>query len=78
MADKGVQGVVITNERHRAVFRRFGEHLEAAMSAIRSGYGPEYLASDLRLALDVLGEITGKTTPDDILNQIFSGFCVGK
>jgi len=32
----------------------------------------------LRMALDILGEITGRTTPDDILNRIFSGFCVGK
>jgi len=39
---------------------------------------PEFLAADLREALDALGEITGETTPEDILATIFSSFCVGK
>lgn len=74
----GVQGVVLSGERHRDVFDRFSKQLGAGINAIKSGLGPEYIASDLRMALSVLGEITGETTPDDILNQIFSGFCVGK
>ena len=39
---------------------------------------PEFLAADLREALDALGEITGETTPEDILATIFSSFCIGK
>lgn len=39
---------------------------------------PEFLAIDLRDALDALGEITGETTPDDVLELIFSSFCIGK
>ncbi|MEI8196507.1 MAG: hypothetical protein WCI73_11410, partial [Phycisphaerae bacterium] len=39
---------------------------------------PELLASDLRHALDVLGQITGTISPDDILGRIFSSFCIGK
>ena len=39
---------------------------------------PEFLSLDLRSALDALGEITGETTPDDILERIFSSFCIGK
>ena len=39
---------------------------------------PEFLSLDLRGALDALGEITGETTPDDILERIFSSFCIGK
>jgi tRNA modification GTPase len=39
---------------------------------------PEFLALDLREALDAIGEITGETTPDDILGAIFSSFCIGK
>ena len=74
----GVQGVILSNERHRDVFQRFLLQLEACEAALEGGVGTEYIASDIRLALDVLGEITGETTPDDILNQIFEGFCVGK
>ena len=39
---------------------------------------PEFLALELQEALDALGEITGETTPDDILGQIFDSFCIGK
>jgi tRNA modification GTPase len=38
----------------------------------------ELLALDLREALDVLGHITGETTPDDILDLVFGQFCIGK
>lgn len=78
MVNAGVGGVILNSERHRDVFKRFSLQLSAGVAAIKGEVGPEYVASDLRLALDILGEITGKTTPDDILNQIFSGFCVGK
>ncbi|MCF7826022.1 MAG: tRNA uridine-5-carboxymethylaminomethyl(34) synthesis GTPase MnmE [Candidatus Marinimicrobia bacterium] len=78
MVNKGVGGVVLNSERHRDVFIRFKGQVSACIDSVQSEYGPEYIASDLRAALDILGEITGKTTPDDILNQIFSGFCVGK
>lgn len=78
MVSVGVGGVVLNRERHRDVFIRFRDQLITSASSIENDLGPEYVASDLRLALDILGEITGKTTPDDILNQIFSGFCVGK
>lgn len=78
MSEQGVQGVVLSSERHRGVFERLSQQLESSAGAITDGLGPEYIASDLRMALDILGEITGETTPDDILNQIFSGFCVGK
>ena len=77
-ASRGVQGVILNTERHRDVFKRFNVQLSTAIEAFGNEYGPEYVASDLRLALDILGEITGETTPDDILNHIFSGFCVGK
>jgi len=78
MVNRGVGGVVLNSERHRDVFIRFKDQIATSIVSIQNELGPEYVASDLRLALDILGEITGKTTPDDILNQIFSGFCVGK
>lgn len=39
---------------------------------------PEFLSMDLSAAIDALGEITGETTPDDLLERIFSSFCIGK
>jgi tRNA modification GTPase len=42
------------------------------------GVSPEFLALELQEALRALGEITGETTPDDILGQIFGSFCIGK
>jgi tRNA modification GTPase len=78
MVNVGVGGVVLSRERHRDVFIRFKDQITVCITSIQNQLGPEYIASDLRQALDILGEITGKTTPDDILNQIFSGFCVGK
>ena len=78
MINNGVEGVILNSERHQDVFIRFRGQLSVCVESITNELGPEYIASDLRLALDILGEITGKTTPDDILNQIFSGFCVGK
>ena len=38
----------------------------------------EIIAVDIRLALDHLGEITGETTSEDVLNHIFANFCIGK
>jgi len=40
--------------------------------------GEEFVAVDLRSCLNALGDIVGQTTPDDLLGQIFSKFCIGK
>ncbi len=78
MKSTGVRGVILNSERHKDIFNRFNTQVTTCVAAIGDELGPEYIASDIRLALDILGEITGKTTPDDILNQIFNGFCIGK
>ncbi len=59
------------------------DSLRRAVSALERvlanrGASPEFLSIDLRDGLDALGEITGETTPDDILDRIFSAFCIGK
>ncbi|MDQ1255712.1 MAG: tRNA modification GTPase [Candidatus Hydrogenedentes bacterium] len=53
---------------------------ETALSQLLSHYeaSPEFLSVDLRDALNALGEITGETTPEDILERIFASFCIGK
>jgi tRNA modification GTPase len=54
------------------------EDLERAMRALGDGLGYEYVAADLRDALGALEGLTGRVTPDAILDQVFSRFCVGK
>lgn len=70
--------VVVTSARHKTALEKTIESLNNAEAAIAMGASDEIIAVDLRLALDHLGEITGETTSDDVLNHIFSNFCIGK
>lgn len=70
--------VVITNERHKEAVGRAIESLGLAKATLCGGLGGEVLAVDIRQALDSLGTIVGKVTSEDILNNIFSRFCIGK
>jgi tRNA modification GTPase len=72
------EGVVITRLRHRQALERASEALHGATESVTGRLAPEFLADDLRAALDSLGEITGRVTTDDILDRIFSEFCIGK
>ena len=70
-------GVLVTNARHAAALR----DAAASLRAVRSGLGTlttDLLAEDLRSALASLGSITGEITTDEVLGEIFRGFCVGK
>ena len=73
------EGVFIARTRHVQALRRTGEHLYRAQAqAARADAALDLLAEELRLAHDALGEITGAFTPDDLLGEIFSRFCIGK
>ncbi|MDP3824092.1 MAG: tRNA uridine-5-carboxymethylaminomethyl(34) synthesis GTPase MnmE [Burkholderiales bacterium] len=73
------EGVFIARTRHVQALRRTGEHLQRAQAqAARADAALDLLAEELRLAHDALGEITGAFTPDDLLGEIFSRFCIGK
>lgn len=63
--------------RHAGLLDEAGRALAAATETVQSGM-MELLAADLRAALDALGAISGVVTPDDVLGQIFAGFCIGK
>ncbi len=67
---------LITRVHQRDSLRRAAEALERILA--RFGESPELLSIDLRDALDALGEITGETTPEDLLDRIFASFCIGK
>ena len=69
---------MVTNLRHRDALARARESLNLSRHALESGKSAEFVAVDLRAALDSLGEIIGVTTTDDILNSIFFNFCIGK
>jgi len=72
------ESLVVTNVRHRTALRRAQDSLAHASESVRNGLAWELLAMDLRVAADTLGEITGMITTDDILERIFSEFCIGK
>jgi tRNA modification GTPase len=73
-----MDGVMVTNVRHQAALDRASESLAQAKESVRAGMANELVAVDIRGAADALGEITGAITTDEILEQIFSTFCIGK
>ena len=69
------EGVFMARTRHLEALKRVEENLEHAGCMLAQ---PELLAEDLRLAQEELNTITGEFTPDDLLGEIFSRFCIGK
>lgn len=69
---------ILTNLRHKICLEKVNDSLKNAIKSINGNYSGEFISVDLRNALHYLGEITGEVTNDDILNLIFSKFCVGK
>ena len=72
------ESLIVTNARHQEALRRANEGLNYAIESLENGMPPDLIAVDLRISLDGLGDIVGKTTTEDILDRIFSQFCVGK
>jgi tRNA modification GTPase len=72
------EGGFITSLRHEQLLRESREALEQALTANGLGIPHEMLLLDLYAALRPIDAITGATTADDILNRIFSTFCIGK
>ena len=68
----------LTSVRHEALLRESLEALENAQRAVEFGIPHEMLLLDLYAALGPIDAVTGATTADDILNRIFSTFCIGK
>jgi tRNA modification GTPase len=72
------EGGFITSLRHEQLLRESGEALAQARTATNVGIPHEMILLDLYAALRPIDAITGATTADDILNRIFSTFCIGK
>jgi tRNA modification GTPase len=69
---------VMINSRHQEALGRARTAAERAVSGLRSGQTLELVAMELRIAANAVGEIVGKTTTEDLLDSIFSQFCIGK
>ena len=70
--------IVVTNVRHKAALERARSSLSEVQRALEQGMPPDIVAVDLQEARDDLEEIIGAVTNDDILERIFSQFCIGK
>ena len=68
----------VTSERDVALLREADGHLRAALETIGKGLSPDFVSIDLRSAWETLGAITGETAGEDLIDEIFSRFCIGK
>ncbi|MHC4176793.1 MAG: tRNA modification GTPase, partial [Planctomycetota bacterium] len=74
----GAKAVAGTAVRCRESLRLAGESLERARRIVRGGNDEELVAAEVRVALDELGQVVGTVYTDDVLDRIFSRFCIGK
>jgi tRNA modification GTPase len=66
------------NTRHKSILLNAKSHLISALSTVNQKAHDELIAVDIRAAVDRLGEITGTTVTEDLLDRIFKEFCIGK
>ena len=80
IVDTGWEGesVIITSARHKNILQKTRQTLQRFKDGLAHGLDEVILAAELRSALDYIGQITGETTEEDLLNTIFSQFCIGK
>src|SRR5699024_3686623 len=70
--------LLVTSSRHRDALQKAQQHVHSAVRALDQGMTGDFLSIDLRAALKDLGTITGEITTEDVLDSIFSRFCIGK
>ena len=68
----------MTRERHRHALREAAEALSRALDMPNPAESPEILAEELRLAARALGRVAGRVDVEDVLDRLFSQFCIGK
>jgi tRNA modification GTPase len=69
---------VLASERQRDLVARAATHAGEAIDALGRGVSPEYAATHVEAALAALADVLGETTSEDVLERIFSTFCIGK
>ena len=70
--------VVVSNLRHKHSLEKTADFLRQVRNGIERKTPPEFISADMQSALHHLGEITGQTTTEELLDHIFSRFCIGK
>lgn len=70
--------IYITNVRHRTALEEAQESLELVLRSIDDGMPEDFWSIDLQGAVDALGRITGESLGEDLVNEIFASFCMGK
>lgn len=73
-----IENSFIRDEREADLLRRSLQHLQEAKITVEKNIGIDFISIDLRAALEFLSEITGESVSDDVINEIFSKFCIGK
>lgn len=71
-------GTPVFNAHQREALQRSLQSVQQAIESARNNESQEFIALDLRTAVDTLGEIVGEVTTEDILDKVFSEFCIGK
>ena len=72
------KSAMVSNIRHYHCLKSARDSLESVVSSLKEKYSGEFIAVDLRNAANQLGEIIGEVTSEDVLNNIFAKFCIGK
>jgi tRNA modification GTPase len=70
--------LIVANIRHKIALTQINENLLNALKGLEEGASLEFIAFEIRSALDALGEMVGETTTEEVLNRIFEQFCIGK
>ena len=71
-------GEILTNARQAQAVERAAASLRGARRALEGGLTPDAVLTDVEEAMKALGELTGRTVRSDLVERIFSRFCVGK
>ncbi|MFQ6082743.1 MAG: tRNA uridine-5-carboxymethylaminomethyl(34) synthesis GTPase MnmE [Candidatus Aminicenantia bacterium] len=69
---------IITNLRQKIMLDKMVEHLKEAKDLLKKGYSEEFFLEETRKAADYIGQLTGEIKIDEILDEIFNNFCIGK
>ena len=72
------ESLIVTNVRHKELLEKASDSLKDALNMTCSRQALDFIEVDLKNAYEFLGEITGETVSDDIINEVFSRFCLGK
>jgi len=75
---RGAEASFVSTLRQADILRQVQAHLQAVLETVDAGMSADFIVIDLRSAWEKLGEITGETVGEDIIDQIFSQFCIGK